>query len=205
MHRIVGAVLILVLVVTVVAAEDEGQDKQPAPPEKQYQALLKQYKDAFHEYAKAHREAKTPEEQQQVVQEIYPWPDKYASKFLALADKYPEDPCAEAAQIWILTNEYQLLRLRPWYEHPARYEMIRIMTSGGRTWGVPSKAEQDIRSQTIDLLLRDHVTSPKLGRVVEMLGSSQDQKSTTLLSAILDKNPHREVKGEAGVSLALLM
>src|SRR5262245_12749146 len=77
MHRIVGAVLVLVLGVTVVAAEDKGQDKQPATPEQQYHALLKQYNDAFQEYAKAYREAKTPEDQQQVVQEKYPWPEKY--------------------------------------------------------------------------------------------------------------------------------
>src|SRR5262249_54978382 len=171
----------------------------------QYQALLKQYNDAFQEYAKAYREAKTPEEQQQVVQEKYPWPDKYASKFLQLADKHPKEPCAEEALIWIMTNEYQLLRFRPWYEHAARYEMIRIMTSGGRRWGVPRKGEQDIRSKTIDLLLRDHVASPRLGRVVEMLGSSQDQNSTTLLRAILDKNPYKEVKAEAGVALTLQM
>jgi DnaJ-domain-containing protein 1 len=46
----------------VVAAEDEGQGKQPATPEQQYKALLKTYNDAFQEYAKAYREAKTPED-----------------------------------------------------------------------------------------------------------------------------------------------
>src|SRR5262249_42392083 len=158
----------------------------------------KQHEDAFEEYAKAYREAKTPEEQQQVVQEKYPWPDKYASKFLALAEKHPKEPFAEAALVWILTNEYQLLRFRPWYEQPARYEMSRIMTSGGRRWGGPTKEEQDTRNKAIDLLLREHAASPKLGRVVEMLGSSQEQKCTTFLRAILDTNPHVEVKAEAG-------
>src|SRR5262245_822458 len=100
--------LTLVVGVTIVAAEGEGQDKQPASPEPQYQALLKQHDDAFEEYARAYRQAKTPEEQQQVVQVKYPWPDKYASKFLALAEKHPKEPVAEAALIWILTNEYQL-------------------------------------------------------------------------------------------------
>jgi len=40
---------------------------------------------------------------------------------------------------------------------------------------------------------------------VEVLGSSQDKKSTALLRAILDKNPHKEVKAEACVALALQM
>src|SRR5262249_12969657 len=136
MHRIIGGVLVLVLGMAVVAAEAEGPDKLPATPEQQYQALLKEYNDAFHEYAKAYGEAKTPAEQQKVVQEKYPWPEKYTSKFLALAEKHPKEPFAEAALIWIMTNEYQLLRFRPWYEHTARYEMIRIMTGGGRRWGV---------------------------------------------------------------------
>jgi hypothetical protein len=203
MHRIDRGVLVLVLGMAVVAAEAEGQDEQPATPERQYQVLLKKYNDALRDYARAYGEARTPEEQQKVVQEKYPWPDRYASKFLALAEKHPKEPCAEAALIWIMTNEYQRLRFRPWYDHTARYEMIRILTGGGRRWGVPSKEEQDVRSKATDLLLRDHVASPKLGRVVETLGSSQDKKSTALLRAVLDKNPHKEVKAAACVALAL--
>jgi len=205
MDRIVGGILVLVLGMAVVAAADEGQGKQPTTSEQQYKALLKTYNDAFQEYAKAYREAKTPEEQQKVVQEKYPWPDKYASKFLELAEKNPKEPFAEEALIWILTNEYQLLRFRPWYEHTARYEMIRIMTGGGRRWGVLSKEEQDIRRKATDMLLRDHVASAKLARVVEMLGSSQDKESTTLLRAILDKNANKEVKAEAAMALARQM
>jgi AhpC/TSA family len=205
MDRIVGGILVFLLGMTVVAADDEDQDKQSATPEQQYKSLLMEYNDAFQEYATAYRKAKTPEEQQQVVQEKYPWPDKYASKFLELAAKNPKEPFAEAALIWIMTNEYELLRFRPWYEHTARYEMIRIMTGGGRRWGVPSKEEQDIRSRATDMLLRDHVASPKLARVVEMLGSSQDKKSATLLRAILDKNANTEVKAEACMALARQM
>lgn len=205
MHRIVGGVLIHVLGMAVWAAKDEGQDKQPATPAQQYQAVLKEYNDAFREYAQAYRDAKTPEEQQKVVQQKYPWPDKYASKFLALAEKHPKDAVAEAGLIWIMTNEYQLSRFRPWHEHAARYEMIRIATGGGRRWGVFAKEEQEIRSKAIDLLLRDHVASPNLGRVAEMLASSQEKKSTTLLRAILDKNTHKEVRAEACVAMALQM
>src|SRR5262249_23185332 len=51
--------------------------------------------------------------------------------------------------------------------------------------------------------LRDHVASAKLGRVVEMLSSSQDEKSATLLRAIRDKNPSKEIKAEAAVALGL--
>ncbi len=203
MHRIVAGILVLVLGMSVGAAEDEGQDKQPATPEQQYEALLKQYNEAFQEYAKAFRAAETPQDRQKVVQEKYPRPDKYASKVLELAEKNPKAPFAEDALIWIVTNEYRLWRFNPWYEHQTRYEQIWILTSGGRQFGVPSKQEQEIRSKATNMLLRDHVVSAKLGRVVEMLGSSQDKKSATLLRAIRDKNPSKEVKAEAAVALAL--
>jgi hypothetical protein len=53
--------------------------------------------------------------------------------------------------------------------------------------------------------LRDHVASAKLGRVAEMLSSSQDKNSTALLRAIRDKNPSKEIKAEAAVALAVQM
>ena len=201
MFRIVGGVLLLLLSLSGARAADHPKDK----PEEQYKAQLKEYNDAFQEYAKAFREAKTPQDRQKVIQEKYPRPDKYASKVLELAEKNPKAPFAEEALIWILTNEYQLWRFRPWYEHQARYEQIWIATSGGRQFGVPSKEEQDIRGKATDLLLRDHVASAKLGRVVEMLGASQDKKSAALCRAILDKNPSNTVKAEAAVALARQM
>jgi hypothetical protein len=205
MDRIVGGILVLVLGIAVVAAEDEGQGKKPATPEQQYKALLKEYNDAFQDYARAFREAKTPQDRQKVVEEKYPRPDKCALKILELVEKHPKEPFAEEALIWILTNEPHLRRFRPWFEHKDRYEQIWIMTRGGRQFGVPSKEERDIRSRAIDMLLRDHVASAKLGRVVEMLGSSHDKKSATLLRAILDKNPRKDVKAEAAVALARQM
>src|SRR5262249_61399002 len=92
MDRIVAGILALVLGMAVVAAEDEGQDKQPGTPEQRYTGLLKKYNDAFQDYAKAYREAKTPAEQQKVVEGKDRWPAKYASRFLALARRHPTEP-----------------------------------------------------------------------------------------------------------------
>src|SRR6266852_5706139 len=39
--------------------ESENEDKQPGTPELQYKELLKKYNEAFQDYAKAYREAKT--------------------------------------------------------------------------------------------------------------------------------------------------
>jgi hypothetical protein len=205
MRHILAGVLTLVIGTPAVKTDVGGEENQPETPEQQYQALLKRYSDALEDYARTYREAKTAEEQQKVVQEKYPWPEKYASKVLELVEKNPRAPFAEEALIWIMTNECELLRFRPWYAHAARYEMIRVMTSGGRRWGILTKEEQDIRSRATDILSRDHVASAKLARVAETLGSSQDEKSSALLHAILDKNPNREVKAEACVALARQM
>src|SRR5262245_57622900 len=147
MDRIGGGILVLVLGISVVTAEDEGQDKKPAAPEEQYRALRREYNDAFQEYARAFRAAKTPQDRLKVIQEKYPRPEKYSAEVLELVEKHPRAPFAEEALIWIVTSEYRLRRFRPWYEHTARYEQIWIMTSGGRQFGVPSKEEQETSSK----------------------------------------------------------
>jgi AhpC/TSA family len=205
MNGMDGGILALVLGISVTAAEDQVQDKQPATPEQQYQTLLKEYNDAFQEYTKAFDEAKTPQDRQKVVESKYPRRDKYAAKFLELAEKNPRAPFAEEALIWIMTPDGRTGRFLPWYEHTARYEQIWILTSGGRPFGVSSKEERDIRSKATELLLRDHVASAKLGRVVEILGANLDKTSAALLRAILAKNPYRTVKAESAVALARQM
>jgi hypothetical protein len=199
MGHMVEGILVLVLGVSVAAAED----KPPATPEQQYKALLTEYTEAFEGYATAFGEAKTPQDRQKVVLDRYPSPTHCASKLLDLVEKNPSEPFAEDALIWIVTSEYRLSQFKPWYEHTPRYEMIWIETRGGRQFGVPTQEERDIRGKAVDLLLRDHVASAKLGRVVEVLGSSQDKKSAALVRPVLARNPDKEVRAEAGVALAL--
>jgi len=90
MSRIVGGILVLVLGLSVAAAEDARQGTQPAAPEQQYQALRKEYNNAFEEYATAFREAKLPEDRQKAIQEKYPQPGKWAAKFPGVGRKEPQ-------------------------------------------------------------------------------------------------------------------
>jgi hypothetical protein len=200
-----GGILVLMLGTSTTAGKNEGQDRQAVTPEQQYRALLKEYEGAVQEYDKAFREASTPEARQKAIQEKYPERDRYAAKILALVEKNAEAPFAEEALIWIVAGDDRRWRFRPWYEHRGRYEQIWIATRGGRPFGVPGKEEQVIRSRVIDLLLRDHVASAGLGRVVELLGTSQDKESESLLRAILTKNPSKEVKARAAMALAMQM
>jgi outer membrane protein assembly factor BamB len=181
------------------AATTADSPDQPATPEQQYRTQLQLYDDAFEQYARAFREAKSPEDQQKIIQEKYPRPDKWASTFLELAEKSPGEPFAEDALIWIVTNESRLTRFLPWHEHTARYEMIWI--SQLRSGFLGDKHEQDVRGNAIDLLMRDHVTSSKMSSVSRMLGVSRDPRSATLLRAILERNPGKEAKAEACLAL----
>ena len=197
MGRIVGGILVLLLGPSGIAAPGERLSKQEATAEGQYKALLQQYDDAFQEYARAFREAKLPEDRQKVIQETYPRPDNWAMKFLELAEKNPREPFAEEALIWIVTSEARLKRFLPWHEHTSRYEMIWIMQTRAGLAG--DKQEQEVRSQAVDMLLRDHVTSPKMGNVAQNL--SRNQQSAKLLRDIIDRNPSREIKAEACLAL----
>src|SRR5262249_22729544 len=70
----------------------------------QYKALLKEYQDAQKAAQEALGKAKTNEEQQKVFREKWPRPDKYAPRFLALAEKHPKDPAAVDALVWVASN-----------------------------------------------------------------------------------------------------
>jgi len=175
MFRIVGGVLLLLLALPGARAADDPKDK-PDKSEEQYKALLKEYNDALQEYRKAVREAKTPQDQQKAVQEKYPRPDKYAAKFLELAEKNPKAPFAEDALIWVVANAARR--------------------------GPGGKGEQDAHGKALEILLRDHIASQKMSNVVRMLGYSRDKDSTKLLRAILDKSSNKEVKAEACMALA---
>jgi len=103
MYRTVGGVLVLLLALPALRADDKPKET-PTTPKEQYNLLLKEQNDAMRAYQQAYREAKTQEEKNKVVQEKYPNPAKAAPKFLELAEKNPKDPVAVDALIWVVTN-----------------------------------------------------------------------------------------------------
>src|SRR5262245_56792756 len=123
---VVRGFLVLLLGLSGMAVQGEEHGRQQATPAGQYKALLQQYNDAFDEYATAFREAQLPEDRQKVILEKYPRPDKWAVKFLELAENNPREGFAEDALIWIMTSDARLRRFLPWHEHTPRYEMIWI-------------------------------------------------------------------------------
>jgi hypothetical protein len=100
MTRAVVGFLGLLILLSALQAGDKSETPTPA---EQYQKLEKEYQTALTELRKAYEEAKTQQDKQKVLQEKHPR-DKYAQRFLELAEKNPKDPAAVDALVWILTH-----------------------------------------------------------------------------------------------------
>ena len=68
-----------------------------------YQALKKEHEAAQQEFSKVYGAAKTDEERQKAMVK-YPDPQKFAGRFLAIAEKNPKDPAAIDALVWVATR-----------------------------------------------------------------------------------------------------
>ena len=182
MRRFGMGVVVLLLAWPVLADDDKPNDKSKKPdkqtPAQQYQALVEEFDDAQQAFLKYYEEAKTQEERLKVQKEKRPQPDKFAPKFIELAEKNPKDPVALDALVWVLTN---------------------ASASGPANKGSP-------RAKAIALVSRNYVKSAMLGPACQALGSRGDEKEAeTLLRTILQKNPHREVQGMAWLGLARML
>jgi hypothetical protein len=163
---------LLILALAVPALAAAGPPKeQPAAPAEQYQALVKVYQDAMQTYSEALGKAKTYEERLKVFDEVYPKPEKLAPRFLELAENYSQDPVAFDALTWIVVN------------------------------CVRSPARIPARAKAVALLSQDHARSEKLGPLCQNLANGYDEETAILLTAILDKNPSKDVQAEACLAL----
>lgn len=95
MGRTVGSMLVLVLSLSMAAAQDK-----PVAPAEQYRALLKESGEA----GQAHWKATSDEERKQAAARVGPLP----LKLLELAEKYPNEPWTLSALTDVITTEYWL-------------------------------------------------------------------------------------------------
>jgi hypothetical protein len=178
MHRALcwaGAVALLAAVTAAGAAGPQAKDdppKQQRPPQsaaEKYQAILKEYADAQKAFNDANRQAKTNEEKQKVRAALAPKPEQFAARFLKLAEDHPKDPAAVDALIWVVRTANNTANNRP--------EQVRAA----------------------DILLRDHMDSPKLGMGQPALSwnLSWGPNGVQRLRDVVAKSPHREVQGRA--------
>ena len=172
MHRIVGGILILVLTLSVAAAQDKGGGKSDTPAE-QYQALLKDFNEAARV---AYLEAKSDDERNEAIARI----DKLAPRFLELAATNPMDPIALDALVQVVNLEMYLQN---------------NTAHAGR-------GKDSLEGKAIAILLRDHIRSDKLGEACRRMSYGFSKECETFLRTVLEMNPHRDVQGLACLRLA---
>ena len=172
MRRTAAGALALLVLLPAVRALDSP--KPAGTPAEQYQALVAEYKKSMDDFTTDYRKAKDNAERQKLFKEKYPNPDKFAGRFLALAEKHPKDPAAMDALVWVLSNTY------------------------GRGKGGP-------RDKALGLLKSDYLKSDKIFPLCAVLARGYDKDSQDTLHAILDKNPHANVKAAACMALGTIL
>src|SRR4051812_19534836 len=94
--------LVLVGVTVVFAAVPaSGQEPDPTPAE-QLKALLAEHQDQVDAFAKAFAEVQGEAERTEFYRKKYPQPERLYPRFMALAKKYPKDPAAVDALVWVV-------------------------------------------------------------------------------------------------------
>jgi hypothetical protein len=134
-----------------------------------------QYQALLKEYQRAPEDlskAQTDEERKKVRARL----EKFPLRFLELAEKYPKDPIALEALI----------------------QTVAIVNGTAFPAGGPESPGY----RALELLRRDHLTSPKLGLVCRHVLFGFHKSHETFLRAVLENNPHREVQALACLSLA---
>jgi hypothetical protein len=85
-------------------AKSDAPKKEAASPADTVKALQEEYAKAQQEYLTAVRAATTTDERRKIYQEKYPNPQKFAARFMEIADKHPTDPAAVDALVWVARN-----------------------------------------------------------------------------------------------------
>jgi hypothetical protein len=155
-----------------VAAPQAEGKDKPATPAKQFKALQKEFSDAAYSFW----QLTTDEERTQLVARV----DKIPEKLLELGQNNPKDPVALEALIQVVTMEYWL---NTYTSQPG--------------WGKESR-----QARAIAVILRDHLESDKLGDACKRIHYCFRQECETFLRTVLEKSPHRDVRGQACLRLA---
>src|SRR5262249_5185897 len=101
-----------------------------------------------------------------------------APKLVELAETYPKDPIALDALI------------------------EAVWQVNGTPWPVALVGRDEARPRAFALLRRDHLRSARLGPLCERISYGLCAEYETFLRAVLEENPHKEVRAQACLALA---
>src|SRR6186997_1956523 len=142
---------------------------KPVAPAEQYKAILKE----FGEAANSNWKATTDDERQRAAARVEPLP----LKLLELAEKHPNEPWTLDALTNVITQEYWLDN---YSSHPG--------------WGKDSR-----QARAIAIIQREFIGSDKLGETCKRVTYGFRKECETFLRTVIEKNPHREVQGQAAL------
>jgi len=144
----------------------------PATPSQAYAALVKEVQAAQSKLAQEYQTAKEEKDKDRILEAYYDLPRQYYDRFLKLAQDHPKDPVAVSALLWVSSN------------------------------GKSSPKTDAARKPAVELLLKDHLESPRLAALAQGLSTSTAPEAEAQLRTILEKSPHREAQGQAALGLA---
>jgi hypothetical protein len=153
-------------------AAEASQDK-PTTPAAQYEALAKEFNDAAHAY---YLKATAGEERSEAVARL----EKLPRRFLELAENNPKDPVALDALV-------QAVNAEMWLENNSTH---------------PGFGGDSPEVRALAILRRDHVQSDRLGEACRRVRYGFREESEAFLRAVLEQNPHRQVRALACLRLA---
>jgi hypothetical protein len=93
---------VLGLVAALRGVDDQKDKDKPETPQQEFQAIYKDFQTAVQETNESFRAAKTKEEQTKILGEQQSKVQECTQRMMALVDKYPNDPVAMEASVWIL-------------------------------------------------------------------------------------------------------
>ena len=178
MKFVVTATLALAMILPGAAIASQVDAKTPA---QQYSAISK----AYSPVSGGRRGATTDSDRKAAVESLAP----FASKFVDLAEKCPNDPIALKAlrQACQIVGSTDSAAINAWEMNKSNF---------------PAGNRDDSPGRTVALVLRDHVLSEKLGPIIDRMRYAYRMDYEPCLQAVLDKNPHRDVKGLTCMVLA---
>jgi len=164
------SLLVLVGITIPASAADEKPDPAAA---REFEALAKEFDAAQEAFQAEFNKATTQEQRQKLFAEKAPRADKIAPKFMALVEKYPKDPIALDALMWVIANGEGSLHQK---DSPA--------------------------SKSLTMLEKLFVASPDLGRAIGILEDKPSMSAEKFLRVVIEKNEKKGIKGRAWLALA---
>ena len=131
------------------------------------------------------RKAKNDLERKNAVERI----GSFAPRFLELAKEYSKDPIA-------------LVALKQAVQAVGTADSAAQITWETNRSHFPVGSLDEAAAKTVALVLRDHLTSDKIGPILDRMRWGYRMEYARCLRIVLEKNPHREVQALACLSLA---